>query len=122
MSLCTFEVSTVFGRRSRLGAVVPEGFADLHSACAWHLALKGEARPERLAGAIVPPDMLEFLRGGETSLTFARATLEHLATIAGKGPAPRGADGEQLIFKPAEVRLLAHLPRPASFRDFYAFE
>ena len=90
MRLCTFEVSTVFGRRSRLGAVVPEGFADLHSACAWHLALKGEARPERLAGAIVPPDMLEFLRGVETPLTFAPATLDHLAPIPCTGPAPPG--------------------------------
>ncbi len=122
MRLCTFEVTTVLGRTARLGALVDGGIADLNSACAWHLALKGEPRPRRLAGAIVPPDMLEFLRGGETSLTFARATLEHLSAVAGGGPAPRGPGGEQLVFTPPEVRTLAPLPRPASFRDFYAFE
>ena len=126
MKLCTFEVATVLGRRSRLGAVTPAGIADLNSACAWHLALKGEVRPYRLAEALVPPDMLEYLRGGETSSTFARATLEHLASAAAdSGTAPtamRGANDERLVFTPAEVRLRAPHPRPASMRDFYAFE
>lgn len=122
MRLCTFEVSTVLGRARRLGAVLPQGIADLNSACAWHLAAKGEPRPYRLAGALVPPDMLEFLRGGETSAAFARATLEHLAAPGAGGAPAAGARGERLIFGPGEIRLLAPLPRPASMRDFYAFE
>ncbi len=122
MRLCTFELPTPAGRATRSGALISGAIADLNSACAWHLSLKGEPRPERLAGAVVPPDMLDFLRAGETSMTFARAALEHLARVAGKGPAPRGLNGEQLLFQPADVRLLAPLPRPTSFRDFYAFE
>lgn len=125
MRLCTFEVATVLGRHRRLGALTPGGIADLNSACAWHLARKGEVRPRRLADAIVPADMLEFLRGGDTSATFARATLDHLASAVDGGSTAAdlaGAEGERLVFAHAEVRLLAPLPNPASMRDFYAFE
>jgi len=125
MRLCTFEVATLLGRVSRIGALLPSGVVDLNSACARHLASKGEPRPERLAGALVPPDMLEFLRGGETSATFARATIESLSAEIAGGAKPltlTGARGERIVFAPAEVRLLAPLPRPASMRDFYAFE
>jgi 2-keto-4-pentenoate hydratase/2-oxohepta-3-ene-1,7-dioic acid hydratase in catechol pathway len=125
MRLCTFEVSTVLGRRSRLGAMVPGGIADLNSCCAWHLGAKGETRPHRLADALVPPDMLEFLRGGDTSTTFARATLDHLASELAGGAQPAaltGGKGERLVFAEREVRLLAPLPNPSSMRDFYAFE
>jgi 2-keto-4-pentenoate hydratase/2-oxohepta-3-ene-1,7-dioic acid hydratase in catechol pathway len=125
MRLCTFEVATVLGRHRRLGAVFPAGIADLNSACARHLAGKGEPRPERLARALVPPDMLEYLRGGETSATFARATLAELAAqIAEGAPAAglAGRRGERIVFAPDEVRLVAPLPNPASMRDFYAFE
>ncbi|HLF14971.1 MAG TPA: fumarylacetoacetate hydrolase family protein [Bacteroidota bacterium] len=122
MRLCTFEVSTVLGRHHRLGAEIPGGTADLNAACAWHLGLKGEPRPYRLAGAIVPPDMLEFLRGGETSMTFARATLEHLTAERAKGVPLTGRNGERLVFDATEIRLMAPLPRPSSMRDFYTFE
>ena len=122
MRLCTFEVSTLLGRHRRLGAIVPGGIADLNSACAWHLGRKGEARPYRLAEAIVPPDMLGYLRGGDTSATFARATLAHLAEVSGTPTALTGANAERLVFAPGEVRLLAPLPRPTSMRDFFAFE
>jgi len=33
-----------------------------------------------------------------------------------------GPNGETLLYDPAEVKLLAPLPNPASVRDFYAFE
>jgi 2-keto-4-pentenoate hydratase/2-oxohepta-3-ene-1,7-dioic acid hydratase in catechol pathway len=122
MHLCTFEVSTVLGRRERLGCVIPEGIIDLHSACAWHLAAKGEPQPQRLAAVLVPPGMLEFLQGGTTCSTFARATVEHLTASLKAGEAPTGPGGESLLFRPREVRMLAPLPRPASMRDFYAFE
>ncbi len=122
MRLCTFEVSTLLGTQSRLGAVIPGGIADLNAACAWHLGLKGETRPYRLAGAIVPPDMLEFLRGGDTSMTFARATLEHLNAECAKGVPLTGRKGGRLLFAAPEIRLLAPLPRPTSMRDFYTFE
>jgi 2-keto-4-pentenoate hydratase/2-oxohepta-3-ene-1,7-dioic acid hydratase in catechol pathway len=95
---------------------------DLNSGCAWHLQTKGEAQPYRLANALVPPTMMEFLRGGATSVTFATATLEHLTQEMKAGNRPVGLNDESIVFRPQEVRLMAPLPRPASMRDFYAFE
>jgi 2-keto-4-pentenoate hydratase/2-oxohepta-3-ene-1,7-dioic acid hydratase in catechol pathway len=70
----------------------------------------------------VPPDMLEFLRGGDTSLTFARTALGHLTSETAGGTGLTGRKGECLVFAETEVRLRAPLPRPTSMRDFYAFE
>jgi 2-keto-4-pentenoate hydratase/2-oxohepta-3-ene-1,7-dioic acid hydratase in catechol pathway len=122
MRLCTFEVETVLGSFSRLGAATEHGFVDLHSACIWHLYEQGERQPGRIAQAIVPPDMIRFLQGGETSRTFAGKSLSHLL---GKGTAMRdmkGPGGERLVFQSGEVLLRAPLPHPPSVRDFYAFE
>lgn len=100
----------------------PGGILDLNSACAWHLGTKGEPRPRRLADALVPPSMIGFLRGGATSSTFARATVEHVTDILNNGALPPGPNGETLLFRPEDVRMMAPLPRPSSMRDFYAFE
>jgi 2-keto-4-pentenoate hydratase/2-oxohepta-3-ene-1,7-dioic acid hydratase in catechol pathway len=122
MRLCTFEVSTTLGRHSRIGAVTDHGIVDLNFACAWHLATKGEARPYTLADVLVPDDMLSFLQGEETSLGFARATLDHILETTGESTHPLGLNGETLLYPPAAVRLEAPLPHPVSLRDFYAFE
>ncbi len=122
MKLCTFEVRTSLGKHHRLGAIIGQGIIDLHSACAWHLQSKGEARPYYLANTLVPADMLSFLQGEITSMTFAKATVEHIQQILNKGEMPVGLNEETLIFKPSDVELKAPLPRPTSMRDFYAFE
>jgi 2-keto-4-pentenoate hydratase/2-oxohepta-3-ene-1,7-dioic acid hydratase in catechol pathway len=120
--LSTFEVRTSLGKQERLGCVIPGGVIDLNSACTWHLASKGESQPRRLADTLVPPSMLELLRGGETSMTFARATVDHVKETLKNNPLPPGPNGETLLFRPEDVRLMAPLPRPTSMRDFYAFE
>jgi 2-keto-4-pentenoate hydratase/2-oxohepta-3-ene-1,7-dioic acid hydratase in catechol pathway len=122
MRLCTFEVRTVLGAFQRLGAVVPAGVIDLSASCAWHLHAKGDPQPYRLARAIVPSDMLGFLQGGATSMTFAKTAVEHLLSALGSGAAPPGLNGETLLFREADVRFRAPIPRPSSMRDFFAFE
>ena len=121
MKLCTFEVATSLGRHRRLGAFLAAGIVDLNFACAWHLARKGEVRPSTLADVLVPPSVLEFLRGGDTSMGFARATIASLAEALAQG-VPEGLNGETLLYAPGAVRLRAPLPEPPSVRDFYAFE
>jgi 2-keto-4-pentenoate hydratase/2-oxohepta-3-ene-1,7-dioic acid hydratase in catechol pathway len=122
MRLCTFEIKTQLGKHWRLGAVINEGIVDLNSACAWHLHQKGEAQPYKLASVLVPSDMLSFLQGEVTSMTFARATIEHFQQELKSGKTPLGLNDETLLFKPNEVKFKAPLPRPTSMRDFYAFE
>ncbi len=122
MKFCSFEVKTSLGKHIRLGAVIDEGIVDLNASCAWHLAKKGEAQPYRLARALVPSDMLGFLQGEFTSLTFAKATVEHVAQSLKSGETLDGLNEEKLIFPTNEIKLKAPLPRPTSMRDFYAFE
>ena len=122
MRLCTFEIQTALGKYQRLGALAPEGVIDLNSACAWHLLKKGEAQPARLANALVPSNMLGFLQGEITSMTFAKASLEDILQELNSGKIPVGLNEARLVFKPEDIRLRAPLPRPTSMRDFYAFE
>lgn len=123
MKLCTFEVSTSLGRHKRFGAVIAAGIVDLNFACAWHLARKGEARPSTLADVLVPDSLLEFIRGGDTSMGFARATLAALEQECTAGrPPPSGLNDETLVYRPEDVRMRPPLPEPPSVRDFYAFE
>lgn len=122
MKLCTFEIGTPLGRYLRLGAMIPEGIVDLHSACAWHLQKKGEAQPHRLANALLPPEMVRFLEGGETSMTVARNVQEDVRRAIGAREHLIGPNGETLLFTTGQVALRAPLPLPPSIRDFYAFE
>jgi 2-keto-4-pentenoate hydratase/2-oxohepta-3-ene-1,7-dioic acid hydratase in catechol pathway len=123
MKLCTFEVATSLGRHTRFGAVIPGGIVDMNFACAWHLARKGEVRPSTLADVLVPDSLLEFLRGGDTSMGFARATLAALEQeCAGGRLPPTGLNDETLVYGAGSVRMRPPLPEPPSVRDFYAFE
>lgn len=122
MRLCTFEVRTHLGRKRRLGALRESGIVDLNFACAWHLARDGEPRPEPLAHALVPDNMLEFLEGGSTASEHAARAVTALEAALGTGPRPAGRNEETLIYAPEEVTLAAPLPNPTSLRDFFGFE
>jgi 2-keto-4-pentenoate hydratase/2-oxohepta-3-ene-1,7-dioic acid hydratase in catechol pathway len=122
MRLCTFEVRTSLGRHRRFGVETARGIVDMNFACAWHLARSGEPRPRTLADVLVPDSVLEFLRGGATTRDAATSALAALTAELEAGRCPAGPDGETLLYAPGDVRMLAPLPRPASVRDFYAFE
>jgi 2-keto-4-pentenoate hydratase/2-oxohepta-3-ene-1,7-dioic acid hydratase in catechol pathway len=122
MRLCTFEITTPLGRFQRLGASIAEGVVDLNAACAWHLQEKGEAQSQRLANAIVPPEILTFLQGEVTSMAFASKALEDVVSCLKSGTTPVGLNQATILYRSSDVRLRAPLPRPASMRDFYAFE
>lgn len=121
MILCTFAVDTVLGRHIRLGASGRRGIVDLNSACAWHLARKGEARPYALADVLVPPDMERFLQGELTSMAFARKSVDDFEQTSASKPEPRGPNGEQVSFAPDSVQLLSPVPRPASLRFAFSY-
>jgi hypothetical protein len=117
MKLCTFEVSTHLGRHNRVGAYKDGRIVDLNFATAWYLAQQGEAEPQQLADALVPPRMIDFLRAGLRALH----TSEELFMGAGPRPAdwwkvecpPRGPNDETLVYAADQVRLRAPLPNPA---------
>ncbi len=123
MRLCTFEVESRFGAVERVGMQTPGGrILDLHVAYALSLA-EGQQHPRayELADLLVPPDMVEFLAGGQFTLDAVNDALAHLGSRV-EDPDLTGRDGEQLAYAVDEIRLLAPLPRPNSIRDCLAFE
>lgn len=124
MRLVTFEVATPVGPVERLGALHQERIIDLNAALAARLGEHGEAQPARVADCLVPSDMLAFLEMADTGMDNAREALAFAELLASQREAgiPRGPRGEAIFYWPADVRLRAPLPRPASLRDFLSFE
>lgn len=120
MRLVSYELSTVTGPVTRIGAVLPDGrFADLQSAYRAVLGDNGASREgaARLAAATIPSDMVAFIQNGTTGLDAAQSALDWVIAKGESGP-----DGATLVFAPGAVKLLAPVPRPPLIRDFMAFE
>lgn len=120
MRLVSYELSTVTGPLTRIGAVLPDGrFADLQSAYRAVLGDNGASREgaARLAAATIPSDMVDFIQNGVTALDAAQSALDWVTAKDEVGP-----DGATLVFTPGAVKLLAPIPRPPLIRDFMAFE
>jgi 2-keto-4-pentenoate hydratase/2-oxohepta-3-ene-1,7-dioic acid hydratase in catechol pathway len=102
MKLVTFEDPA---RRQRIGAVTADNqIIDLHSACALYLRdVENEGAFERLADALVPPNMLALFQGGDTSLEAARKAFDFVV----QNGAMSGPNGEFLTYSSGEVRLRA---------------
>ncbi len=103
MRLVTFEN---LAGASRIGAYVGSGqIIDLSSACALHLRdHQHEAAFDRLANALVPPNMRALFEGGDTSLNAARKALDF---VLQRGDKTSGCHGEPLFYDHSAVRLKA---------------
>lgn len=119
MKLVSFLVHTPVGTFSRIGVIHGPSIVDLNMAYARQLSDRDEARPYRLANAQVPARMLEFLEGGASAMSAARAALEY---VVRSGSPISGPAGETIFYDLPSVRVTAPLPDPASLRDFIAFE
>ncbi len=108
LRLCTFEVATHLGRHRRLGSPRDGRLIDLNFAAAWYMAQTGEPEPQRMADALVPANLLDFLRAG----LRATHTAEELFLGAGPHPPdwwrhdspPRGPNDETLVYQNGDVR------------------
>jgi len=124
MKLCTFEIETPIGRIQRAGAVVNNDtqIIDINFAVAWRYGEKGEVQPYRLADALAPATMLEFIQGGDFALEHARGAVSVIVANMKSGASPKGARGETIVYNMSDVKLKSPLPRPAMLRDYYTFE
>ena len=102
MRLITFEDPV---RQSRIGALTADGrVVDLHSACALYLRdVENESAFERLAGALVPPNMRDLFSGGDTSLEAARKAFDHVM----QNNAFAGPRGEPIFYSSDDITLKA---------------
>ncbi len=103
MRLVTFENPL---RSPRIGALAPGGMiVDLNAASALYLKEKEhEPAYERLANALVPPDMRALFEGGDTSLDAARRALDFAQK---HGDDLRGVHGEPIFYRPSQIKLKA---------------
>src|SRR5262245_33303626 len=103
MRLITFENPT---RARRIGALTQNGnVVDLNAASALYLKEK-EHEPafERLANALVPPEMRALFEGGDTSLDAARHAFDFAQL---RGGHLRGVHGEPVFYQSSEIKLKA---------------
>lgn len=122
MKLVTFEVSTSVGRFQRIGGLENDDIIDLTSARVLMLVEKMSAdAARRIANGLMPPSMLALLEAGDFGFDLAREAVEHVVSLRADSSL-LGPNGEQVIFRRNEVRLLAPVPRPRTMRDFLAFQ
>ncbi|HJU04867.1 MAG TPA: fumarylacetoacetate hydrolase family protein [Nitrospiraceae bacterium] len=119
MKLVSFRIDTPIGSFIRVGVLDGQSIIDLNMAYARMLADQKEAQPYRLANAMVPPTMLEFLEGGSSATAAARRALDH---VVSRHSSIHGPKGETIVYAESDVRIVAPLPNPTSLRDFLAFE
>ena len=98
----------------RLGALDTGIVIDLAVAQSWAQGARG------IRGRDLPDNMTELLMGWDDYGPHLEVIL---AALEGENPvALRGAGRKEVATAVGNTRLLSPLPRPLSFRDFYAFE
>src|SRR4030042_4307445 len=122
MKLVTLTVQTAMGLVQRIGVISQDKIIDLNMGYTRHLAHKyGNGRPYELGAAVLPPEMISFFRSGKEGREAAETTIDYMVKQQSKAPI-MGPRGEKIVYKTAEVRLKAPVPRPNSLRDYLAFE
>jgi len=122
LKLCTFEADNGQGVERRIGVVTPGGrILDMNRAYALVLAERDRNRtaPD-VANDVVPPDMIAWLERGDP----ARKAIDEALAYLGKRAEDQGlrnARGQRLVYAREEIRLLAPIPQPVSFRDAGGF-
>ncbi|WP_248930519.1 fumarylacetoacetate hydrolase family protein [Paenibacillus hamazuiensis] len=101
MRLVTF----TFEGTSRLGCFVDEQIVDLNGAYQSMLEQQGRLRAKQIAEAFIPPNMTEFLQGGEQSLALAKEAVSY--ALKSQASLKR-----KVIYSSSEVKLEAPLPNP----------
>jgi len=119
LKLVSFEVFTDLGPMRRIGVLREAVVVDLQAAYAAHLRdEKGLWDWKRLACALVPAEMLDFIGGGTMSREAAQKALDFLERT---GNPEKDSYGQRLLYATERIRLLAPVPRPVAFRDCSAF-
>ncbi len=99
-------------KTTRTGGVSAHGeIVDLTSAYASYLYERGETNPIPFANAYIPMDMIEFIKGGQTSLKAAETAIAYTAEKRDKG-SPLGLNSEKLLMSEEEIDFLPPILRP----------
>lgn len=123
MKLVTYSFQTIAGKHTRIGALVDEQIIDLTLGYTCLLSETGKTgRAYEIAAELIPPDMLEFLRGGELSRNAADEVITFVGDRLKRKQSLEGPQGEKIIYAMDEVSLRAPVLRPNTVRDAMSFE
>ena len=101
-------LATVSVDQEKRIAVVEDGKAiDLNLACRLYLESKGQPRAKQIADAYVPPDMIEFLRGGDGSMALAKESVLYVKNANLSGDVLK-----KVYYEPSRVRWEAPVQKP----------
>jgi len=110
------------GSVQRIGALRDQKIVDLNIGYICYLTEKRSTiKAYELANAVVPPDMIAFLRSDKEGREAAETTIEYVEQRQAKGPI-LGPRGERVVFEINEVKLKAPVPHPNSLKDYIGFE
>lgn len=115
MKLGTFVVRTRLGEFRRVGVATAAGIVD---ATAARVALLEKSMPaaaaERVGMAQVPPDMITLLGAGRTAIEWIAEAVD---TVNASGRSATSS-GQALVYREADIQLLAPVPRPPGIANF----
>lgn len=118
MRLVTFAVETSLGSTQRFGVLQGEQVVDGNAAYCRFLAEQDTTtRVKEIADALVPPDMLRYLQGGEISRNALESALAYLSSLGNDATSAMGPSGERVVYSLVDVHLRAPVC-PPSIREF----
>ena len=98
--------------QTRLGAEAGSWIIDLNRAGEAYFGAQDSSRATAQAAAWLPPTMIEFLSGGEHSMTAARDAVRHVETALRSAGRAERLRAEGVVWSPDEVRRLPPIPHP----------
>lgn len=101
--VCMKLVTFTHKGETRIGALEDEKVIDLNAAFLTYLQSKDEVRAEQITEAYIPKDMVGFLQGGQTSLNYAKETVEF---------ALNNSESTENVFQVNDVKLEAPVQQP----------
>lgn len=118
MKLCTFAVATPLGRYTRVGVKTEAGVVDATAARVAFLAQSlPAAAAQRVGAAQVPPDMVQLIGAGKPAREWLEEAVGHMLARG----AATGIDGQTIVYREANIKLLAPVPRPPGIANFSAW-
>ena len=118
MKLCSFSVATPLGRVTRVGVKTAEGIVDATAARVGFMTQSlPAAAAQRVGAAQVPPDMVQLIGAGKPAMEWLAQAVEH-ALARGDST---GTDGQTIVYREADINLLAPVPRPPGIANFSAW-
>jgi len=99
-------------KQDRIGFIHGSKVVDLTIAYSSLLANKGEPDPYSSAESLIPPSMLNMLRGGERSIDAVKNTINYMSEIVEKNEAIAGPKGEVMVYDLDSIKIKAPVPRP----------